>query len=66
MKLYFYIDKGVAIISQKPFISLAHMYSKGLGVEPDKTKAKELFGVACDKGFQKGCKARDILIRNGL
>lgn len=35
--------------------NLGVMYMNGFGIRQDKTKAKELFGMACDLGYQDGC-----------
>ena len=36
---------------------LGVLYKYGDGVTQNYYKAKEMFGIACDKGFEKGCKA---------
>jgi len=48
------------------FILLAISYYKGNGVRQDKSKAKELFGKACDRGSDKGCKNYRILNEQGV
>lgn len=35
--------------------NLGVCYVKGLGVRQSYTNAKEHFGIACDKGLDKGC-----------
>ncbi|SIN72081.1 Sel1 repeat-containing protein [Sulfurivirga caldicuralii] len=40
---------------------LGLMYDNGQGVRQDKSKAKMLFGQACDNGFQRGCDGYRIL-----
>lgn len=34
---------------------LAELYLKGLGVRQSNTKAKELYGISCDRGIQSSC-----------
>jgi TPR repeat protein len=46
--------------------NLGVMYVKGQGVRQDKSKAKMLFGQACDNGFQKGCDYYRILNEQGV
>jgi len=46
--------------------NLGLMYDNGRGVRQNKSKAKELFGQACDKGDQKGCDAYKFLNEQGV
>lgn len=45
--------------------NLGVMYYSGEGVKQNYKKAKELFGIACDGGFQSGCKNYKILNQQG-
>ena len=45
--------------------NLGVLYAKGQGVRQSYTKAKELFGKACDMGYEKGCKNYAILNKAG-
>ncbi|MEG9482022.1 SEL1-like repeat protein [Mannheimia sp. HC-2023] len=42
------------------------MYYKGKGVRRDVSKAKQLFGQACDNGESKGCEAYSLLDKQGV
>lgn len=46
--------------------NLGVMYGKGQGVHQDYHKAKELYGVACDNGLQRGCNAYRVLNQRGI
>ena len=45
---------------------LGYMYAKGQGVRQDLHTAKELFGKACDNGYQDGCDSYRILNEQGV
>ena len=45
--------------------NIGNMYYGGYGVKQNYKKAKELFGIACDGGFQSGCKNYKILNQQG-
>ena len=46
--------------------NLGLMYDYGKGVKQDKSKAKKLFGDACDMGYQGGCDAYRELNEAGV
>lgn len=46
-------------------LNLGVAYANGEGVKQDKSKAKALFGKACDGGSQKGCGYYKILNEEG-
>lgn len=46
--------------------NLGAMYDKGEGVRPDESKAKALFGQACDNGLQNGCEGCRELNEEGV
>lgn len=45
--------------------NLGFMYVNAQGVKQDKSKAKQLFGKACDMRLQQGCEAYRILNEQG-
>ncbi len=45
---------------------LGLMYYNGYGVRQDKSKAKNLYGVACDGGVQESCNNYRILNEQGV
>ena len=47
-------------------VDLGLMYYNGEGVKQDKSKAKKLFGDACDMGYQGGCDAYRELNEAGV
>lgn len=42
------------------------MYFDGDSVRKEKSKAKELFGKACDGGNSAGCKSYRVLNKEGI
>jgi len=47
-------------------LNLGVLYYNGQGIRQNKSKAKELFGKACDGGHQNGCKNYKILNEQGI